>query len=62
MRDKEKYNKIPVYYCNHCGSLNIRRDLTGEYCFDCGFTEISRAPIERWIEWYKEQHGKDPLE
>lgn len=47
IRDKDyKYNKEPVFYCKNCGSLNVRTDSIGDYCFDCEGQAISKASIE----------------
>ena len=39
---KEEYNKIPVYYCKHCGSLAIMTmpENPDDYCDKCGSTDI----------------------
>lgn len=52
IRDKEYYNKIPVYYCKHCGSLKIvaiQRNNIEDYCDDCGGTNIGKVSIEGWL-------------
>ena len=48
---KEEYNKIPVYYCKHCGSLAIITipDIPNDFCNKCGSTNIGKASIEGWL-------------
>lgn len=48
---KEEYNKIPVYYCKHCGSLAIMTmpENPDDYCDKCGSTDIGKASIEGWL-------------
>ena len=41
-----KYNKEPIYYCKGCGSLHIKVDSIGDYCFDCEGQTIGKASIE----------------
>lgn len=52
---KEEYNSIPVYFCNNCGSLDIRYTKSGnvEYCDKCGSTDIKKCSIEAWLEFKK---------
>lgn len=46
---KEDYNSIPVYYCKKCTSLLIKADeIYGDYCRDCGSTDIGQTSIEEW--------------
>ena len=50
---KEDYNRLPVYYCKHCGSLKIMtvpQGIAEDYCDDCGSTDIGKANIEIWLE------------
>lgn len=52
---KEDYNKIPVYFCKHCGSLKIKAvphilRCYSDYCDDCGSTSIGKTSIESWLE------------
>lgn len=52
---KEDYNKLPVYYCKHCGSLKIMTmpGLSDDYCDECGSTDIGKANIDIWLELQK---------
>jgi hypothetical protein len=52
---KEDYNKTPVYYCKHCGSLAIMvmPGFMEDYCDKCGSTEIGKASIEAWLDLQK---------
>lgn len=44
------YNRIPVIYCKHCKSLNIRVYSGAiDYCADCGSTVMSSTDIESWV-------------
>lgn len=46
---KEDYNSIPVFYCKKCTSLLIKADeIYGDYCRDCGSTDIGQTSIEEW--------------
>lgn len=57
--DIEEYNNIPVVYCTHCLSLNIKIiEGIADYCDVCGNTEIETASIEQWEELYKNRYGK----
>ena len=49
---KEDYNRIPVYYCKHCGSLAVMTvpGLPDDYCDKCGSTSIGKASIEAWLD------------
>lgn len=54
----ENYNDEPVYYCAKCLSLRILTDeTTGDYCPDCGSTDIQQAHITVWEKLYKELHS-----
>ena len=58
---KKEYNDIPVYYCQHCLSLNIRNIDGNEdynYCEECGSTDIESSHIEEWETLYKNKYGK----
>jgi hypothetical protein len=58
---KKEYNDIPVYYCQHCLSLNIRGIEGNEdynYCEVCGSTDIESSHIEEWDTLYKNKYGK----
>lgn len=43
------YNEVPVLYCKHCLSLNIRnipRMEDSDYCDECGSTDIVECSIK----------------
>lgn len=51
---KEYYNSIPVCFCKECHSLNILiDDILGDYCGDCGCTEIEESSYQDWERTYK---------
>lgn len=53
---KEEYNNIPVVYCKHCLSLNIR-DMDGvEFCDKCGSTDIETSHISEWEVLYEQKY------
>lgn len=55
-----EYNSIPVFYCKHCLSLNIRTlndDEDLDYCDNCGSTEIASCQIEEWENVYENKYG-----
>lgn len=58
------YNAIPVFYCKHCLSLNIKtvdESIDAEYldfCVDCGSTEIGQTDIHTWEKMYEQKYGK----
>ena len=58
------YNAIPVFYCKHCLSLNIKtvdESIDTEYldfCVDCGSTEIGQTDIHTWEKMYEQKCGK----
>ena len=54
---KEDYNNIPVFYCKHCLSLNIRDAGFEElvYCDHCSCIDIGEAHISEWEEMYKKK-------
>lgn len=55
MLTKEDYNSIPVLYCRRCLSLLIVADEEyGDYCKNCGSTDIGSAQIEEWEKLYNE--------
>ena len=56
---KEDYNNIPVVYCKHCLSLNIRDAGIEElmYCDHCSCIDIGEAHIREWEEMYKKKYG-----
>lgn len=46
----EEYDSIPVFYCKRCRSLLILSDpIAGDYCMECGSTEIGSALIENYL-------------
>lgn len=61
------YNAIPVFYCKHCLSLNIKtvdESIDTEYldfCADCGSTEIEQTDIHTWEKMYEQKYGKNFL-
>lgn len=53
---KEDYDKLPIHYCKHCGSLKIMTaplGIAGDYCNECGSTDIGKASIFAWLELQK---------
>lgn len=58
------YNAIPVFYCKHCLSLNIKtvdESIDTEYldfCAECGSTEIGQTDIHTWEKMYEQKYGK----
>ena len=60
-----EYNKVPVLYCKHCLSLNIRnipKIEDSDYCDECGSTDIGECLIEEWETLYKNKYGYNYLE
>lgn len=52
-----QYDSIPVYYCKHCLSLNIK-DIAGEvFCDECGNTNIVEDNIFDWEDKYEIKYG-----
>lgn len=54
--NKEDYNRLPVYYCKHCGSLKIMtvpEGIASDYCDDCGSTDIGKTTIFAWLDLQK---------
>jgi hypothetical protein len=53
------YDLEAVKYCSSCYSLKIKYDesIDDDYCVDCGCTDISEAPIERWEQLYQGRYG-----
>ena len=46
----EEYNDIPVFFCKRCLSLRIKHDeFLGDYCPDCGSTDIEENHIDYWL-------------
>ena len=58
---KDQYNDEPVFYCNHCLSLNIQMIEDLEYCSKCGTTVVESCHIEEWQEKYKNRYGEEFL-
>lgn len=59
------YNKVPVFYCRNCLSLNIRHVANienSEYCDKCGSTNVKQCSITEWEELYKNRFGHRYLE
>lgn len=53
------YNDEPVLYCTHCLSLLIVDDeYVGDYCLDCGCTDIAETHIEDWERIYMKKYRK----
>lgn len=54
-----EYNSEPVRYCAKCYSLKVKYEeaLDGDYCADCGSTDILESPIEEWEEKYSKRYG-----
>lgn len=54
--DRNEYDEIPVHYCRRCLSLKVLIDTEfGDYCGDCGSTDIGQIQIEEWETLQKEQ-------
>lgn len=46
----EEYDSIPVFYCRRCRSLLILSDPeAGDYCAECGSTDIGSALIGNYL-------------
>ena len=61
----DDYNGVPVLYCKHCLSLNIRsipKIENSDYCDKCGSTDIEECSIEEWETLYKSRYGHKYLE
>lgn len=62
------YNEIPVVFCKHCLSLDIKvidSDLNTDYidyCDKCGSTDIDSADIYTWEKLYEEKYNEKYLE
>lgn len=50
------YNEIPVYYCRHCLSLNIKGQEDFEYCAKCGSTDIDHCNINYWEKLHQNKY------
>ena len=53
------YNDEPVFYCEHCLSLNIKEIEGIDYCSNCGGTVIGQTHINDWTEKYKSRYGEE---
>lgn len=63
--EKQNYNDVPVFYCAHCLSLNIRYVKgidDSEYCDSCGSSNIEQSLIQDWETKYKDKFGHYFLE
>ena len=62
-KDKEEYNREPVYWCAKCKSLmiiNFESELDTEiecYCGKCGSTEIIKGSIQEWESLINKQNN-----
>lgn len=57
-KPKSNYDFIPVFYCKTCLSLKIMTiDDFGDYCDECGGTDIEQTDIETWEKMYQEKYG-----
>ena len=57
---KEEFNNEPVLYCKNCLSLRIMSDeLIGDYCPDCGSTDIEECHIEEWLELKRKEEERN---
>ena len=55
----DEYNDIPVLYCKHCLSLLVKNDeFVGDYCAECGSTDIEETHIENWEILYQKKYKK----
>lgn len=57
-KNKEEYDKEPVFFCASCLSLKIK-SVEGmiDYCDDCGQTNIKTTNIQHWEELYEQKYG-----
>jgi len=50
------YDEIPVLYCSRCLSLLIEEDeMMGDYCKECGCTDIKETDIFTWEKMHKKK-------
>jgi hypothetical protein len=55
----DEYNDIPVLFCKKCLSLLIKSDMfIGDYCAECGGTDIGETHIEDWEILYLRKYNK----
>lgn len=62
------YNEIPVVFCKHCLSLDIKvidENMNTDYidyCDKCGSTDIDVTDIFTWEKLYEQKYNKKYLE
>ena len=57
-RDNE-FNKIPVFFCQDCLSLNIRSNPNiGDYCEKCGSQNIRWVSLDVYDAFYKSRYNR----
>lgn len=57
------YDDIPVAYCKECLSLAvIEEDFIGDYCDECGCTDIEYTDIHTWEDMYEKKYGQKYLQ
>lgn len=55
----DEFNDIPVVYCKRCLSLFIKEDeFVGDYCVNCGCTDVGSTHIEDWEILYLRKYKK----
>lgn len=60
---RAEFNREPVHFCKHCLSLDIQTDeFAGDFCADCGRTDIRELTISQWEQLYKDTYGYKFLE
>jgi len=60
---RAEFNREPVFFCKHCLSLNVQQDeFAGDYCADCGKTDIRELTLSQWEQLYKDKYGYKFLE
>lgn len=53
----KEFNDEPVFYCNKCMSLRILSDeVVGDYCMDCGSTDVQCSHIDTYLLWKKKRN------
>ena len=56
----QDFNDEPVLYCKRCLSLLIMEDeCVGDYCPECGSTDVGETQIEEWEKLYKKKYNKN---
>lgn len=64
---EQDFNSVPVFYCKHCLSLNIKLvddSVDADYldfCDECGSTEIDTTDIYTWEKMYEQKYGRNFL-